>query len=985
MAYNTNDMSFSNTSHTECLKSLYSVDFDARPSTILDAEDFTFDWLWEDDTFRQWQTAKESSLLLIQGKAGSGKSTLAKRILKGIPLPKPRRIHSDTSSEVSTSSEYSGGSSDESSDESSERSIAHPNRTEARGIDTGSGVVMGATGALGNPTGSESAAEPPSASGDSFNSAEDKSSPGTTLRHSSGDDGSLAGRNSPTRQPSGIEDSTLASPSSVILEQELPGDTNTRLESPQHDPEFSFARETIMGYFFYSFRGGKSETSHQRMLRSVLYQLLDQDHSLYPLFRDHYRQLRDQSGDEHWSLPLLLQILESLGTIDKEMTIYIILDAMDESDDENLPQILQAMVQLCSTEGRGIFKALMTTRPLRAKVSGQRLKQLTPLVLALEEKNQQAINRMVDKEIKQIIDDVLQEDESTDVTVFDGIKQYIKGHADGVFLWVSMVLKEVKNLSEEGWTQKNLEELKAILPPELGDVYKRMTRRIAENAGSQALEQSKRILRPMIFSMRRLTIEETRDAILVPTLSDVPHFEPDPAYFRSRIQLLQRRIPMVCGDLVEVKPPFVQLIHESVREFLLDPRNVAAPLNMNDPVDREEQTIICTRYLRLSLSRSMLEQAGVKISDVSSWRDDDYRTFLRLLDDRPFLDYCLSYLSHHLFTAKSERTRAELHALIEETKDVTPAIYLMNTNIMPVVFSTTNIESQRDSAQKFNTKVLFMAAGAGFVRAIQPLVTAGADINQFESSSGTSPLMEATIAGHERVVQLLRDLDVDVDARDASGETALHKAARLGQTAITELLVKDRTHFPVSNNLRESPLHLGVRFGHLDIVRVLVHRQRLYRDHRDMYGATSLHGAVANRNLEIAGFLLEMGAYTDADADYNGTPLNVAVDKGDIKMAELLLRHKADPDHVGAYGATPLHTAAAEGHEAMVRLLLAMGAKTTVRDRYGWLPINWARQNGHAKVADMLVEAAGKNDIDADGQSIGSSVHEVPDTELLFL
>lgn len=970
MIYNTNDMPFSNKSHTDCLKSLYSVDFDARPSTILDAEDFTFDWLWEDDTFRQWQTAKNSSFLLIQGKAGSGKSTLAKRILKGIPLPKPRRIHSDTSSEVSTSSESSDGSSDESSDESSDRSIADPNQT--------------AKGALGNPTGLESAIESTSASGDNLNSAAGKSPPATTLRHSSGDDGSLAGRSPHTRQPSGIEDSTLASPSSEILEQKLPGDTHTGLESPQHDPEFSFTRETIMGHFFYSFRGGKSETSHQRMLRPVLYQLLEQDHSLYPLFREHYRQLRDQSGDDHWSLPLLLQILESLGTIDKEMTVYIILDAMDESDDENLPQILQAMVQLCSAEGRSIFKALMTTRPLRAKVSGQRMKQLTPLVLALEEKNQQAINRMVDKEIKQIIDDVLQEDDSTDVTVFDGIKQYIKGHADGVFLWVSMVLKEVKNLSEEGWTQKNLEELKAVLPPELGDVYKRMTRRIAENAGSQALEQSKRILRPMIFSMRRLTIEETRDAILVPTLSDVPHFEPDPAYFRSRVQLLQRRIPMVCGDLVEVKPPFVQLIHESVREFLLDPRKVAAPLNMNDPVDREEQTIICTRYLRLSLSRSMLEQAGVKISDVSSWTDDDYRTFLRLLDDRPFLDYCLSYLPHHLFTAKSERTRAELHALIEETKDVTPAIYLMNKNIMPVVFST-DLESQRNSAQKFNTKALFMAAGAGFVRAIQPLVTAGADINQFEPCSGISPLMEATMAGHERVVQLLLDLNVDADTRDTFGETALHKAARLGQTAITDLLVKHGAYVTASNNLQESPLHLGVRFGHLDIVRTLVRRKRISTVLRDIYGATPLHGAVANGNLEIAGFLLEMDAFTEADADYNGTPLHVAVDKGDIKMAELLLRHEADPDIVGAYGATPLHTAAAEGHETMVRLLLAMGAKTTIRDRYGWLPITWARQNGHAKVADMLVEAAGKNDTDADEQNIGSSMDQVPDTELLFL
>lgn len=523
-----------------------------------------------------------------------------------------------------------------------------------------------------------------------------------------------------------------------------------------------------MGYFFYSFRGGKEETSHQVMLRSVLYQLLDQDHSLYPLFQSHYRQLREQGSDEDWGLPLLLHILESLGTIDKEVTVYIILDAMDESDDENLPQILQAMAQLCRTEGRSIFKGLMTTRPLKAEFSGQRIRQLTPLILALEEKNQQAISRIVDKEIKQIMDDILKEDESIELTIFDGIKQYIKGHADGVFLWVSLVLKEVKILSDEGWTQKNLEELKVILPPELGELYKRMTKRIAENAGPKALEQGKRILSSAVFSMRRLTIEETTDAIIVPNISEVPQFEPNPAYFKDRIRLLQRRIPVVCGDLIEVKLGSIQLIHETVREFLLDATQIAAPLNMDDRMGRNEQSSICVRYLKLTLSRSILEHAGVKVSDISSWSSDDYETFVRLIDDRPYLDYCLSYLSQHLSTTKADSIRVERSTLIEETMNMAPTLYLlMDTNIMPAALLT-GLESQSNSARAFRTRALLMAVRKGYVRAIRPLVTAGTDIDQLDSSKGTSPLMEATIADHQRVVQLLLDLGVDPDTRDRS-------------------------------------------------------------------------------------------------------------------------------------------------------------------------------------------------------------------------
>lgn len=740
-----------------------------------------------------------------------------------------------------------------------------------------------------------------------------------------------------------------------------------------------------MGYFFYSFRGGKTEMSHQGMLRSVLYQLLDQDHSLYPLFQSHYRQLRKQGGDEFWELPGLLQILGSLGTIDKELTVYIVLDAMDESDDEKLPQILQAMAELCSTKGRSVFKGLMTTRPLKAKFFGQRMRQLMPLVLALEEKNQQAISRIVDKEIQQVIDDVLEEDESIDLTVFDEIKQYIKSHADGVFLWVSMVLKEVKSLSDEGWTQKNMEDLKTILPPELGDVYKRMTKRIAENAGPQALEQGKKILRSAVFSMRRLTIDETRDAMIVPNSSEVPQFEPNPAYFKSRIQLLQRRIPMVCGDLVEVKPPSVQLIHETVREFLLDPARIAAPLDMDDQMGRDEQSTICVRYLKLSLSRSILEDVGARVSDVSSWTDDDYDPFVRLLDDRPFLDYCLSYLPQHLHTAKTDSIRVELNALIEEAKDVAPILYLlMSTDIMPDIL-VTKFESQSNLARVFRTRALLVAVRKGYVRSIRPLVTAGANINQLEPSKGTFPLMEATVAGHERVVQLLLDLNADLDTRDRSGETALHAAARLGRAAIAELLVSHGAFAAVGNILNETPLHLAARFSHLGVVRVLVRQEKWELDETNIYGAAPLHEAAAQGQLDIAGLLLGLDAYVDADAKYVGTPLNVAVDRRDVNMAQLLLDHGAGINRVGEYGATPLHTVASEGHEPMVRLLLDKGADPAVRDRYGWLPVDWARENGHDDIVNMLAQEVAQDVVDADDEHMVPSVDPAPGTRRLFL
>lgn len=71
----------------DCLQTLHATDYDARPGMILDAEDFTFNWLQEDEIFRQWESADRSKLLLIEGKPGSGKSTLAKQIKEKVSIP----------------------------------------------------------------------------------------------------------------------------------------------------------------------------------------------------------------------------------------------------------------------------------------------------------------------------------------------------------------------------------------------------------------------------------------------------------------------------------------------------------------------------------------------------------------------------------------------------------------------------------------------------------------------------------------------------------------------------------------------------------------------------------------------------------------------------------------------------------------------------------------------------------------------------------
>jgi tRNA uridine 5-carbamoylmethylation protein Kti12 len=59
-----------------------------------------------------------------------------------------------------------------------------------------------------------------------------------------------------------------------------------------NSPDNSKDQNTIIAEFYYNFRGGITETSHELMLRSIVYQIWSQNERLFPLLRDRYRELK---------------------------------------------------------------------------------------------------------------------------------------------------------------------------------------------------------------------------------------------------------------------------------------------------------------------------------------------------------------------------------------------------------------------------------------------------------------------------------------------------------------------------------------------------------------------------------------------------------------------------------------------------------------------------------------------------------------------
>jgi len=159
----------------------------------------------------------------------------------------------------------------------------------------------------------------------------------------------------------------------------------------------------------------------------------------------------------------------------------------------------------------------------------------------------------------------------------------------------------------------------------------------------------------------------------------------------------------------------------------------------------------------------------------------------------------------------------------------------------------------------------------------------------------------------EAVLAAITSPDIDVNAADPDGSTALLWATYSVDHDLVTALLKHGAKANVTNHFGSSPLIEAVKLGDIELVRPLL----------------------------------------DAHADANSpnqdgqTALMLASSLGSLKIAELLISHGANVNAIETFrGQTALMWATAEGHPDVVNLLLSHGADVKVRAKYD----DWPRQ-----------------------------------------
>lgn len=531
--------------------------------------------------------------------------------------------------------------------------------------------------------------------------------------------------------------------------------------------------KAVVASFYYSARDGETEMSHTHMLQALLYQILVQESAkTYPFFRSVFRLKREQM--QPWRFEEMQKIFVSLSeSHNHSLKYYLLLDALDESDKEGISEVISFLKEITTPEAK--LKVLVASRPgpiISSRLAGSRYH------LILEHKNK--------KDIEEIITSSIGFLKTSDRTTFEWISSYILSRARGVFLWVSLILTDIKRLAvDDGWSEAELRAEVEKLPVSLVPYYRRITSLLAEQEPATVAEGI-RMLLWVVYSERPLTVDEFRDAVAVSHLGTTKNFVISTTSLNDhrlkRLEHVPKRLMRNCGELVEVKHPteravessvvdpgdVVQLFHESVREFLKDPTMAAAPFNMEETLGHAEIAVVCARYIRMALKLDRPDNEESRNSsstdNPSPWNYETHRIFAQHLSDRPLLPYALKSLPRHVsFLEDKEQAKTVCLECFNDFDSDYELLLLsswLQTSFHPPPIK---LSVDTDEAALFRVSSLVAAADQGLATAVKSIVELQTTLDVVEETTNHSALQIASKGGHLDTVNILIESEASVN------------------------------------------------------------------------------------------------------------------------------------------------------------------------------------------------------------------------------
>lgn len=239
--------------------------------------------------------------------------------------------------------------------------------------------------------------------------------------------------------------------------------------------------------------------------------------------------------------------------------------------------------------------------------------------------------------------------------------------------------------------------------------------------------------------------------------------------------------------------------------------------------------------------------------------------------------------------------------------------------------------SGNDESARQDSVNILLAAYHGDTQGIQQVIAQGRfNLKIQECNVGAMALFIAVERGHTQFVASLLAAGVDMESRDSSGKTSLHRATRRKNEALMRLLL-DR----------------GAA-----------------TEAKDDDGKTALSANTRSCDEYYANILLDAGADPNTKAHDGISQIYEAAAAGEVEYVKFLLKCGTSPSNKTRYGWSPMHWAAYHGHVEVVKLLVHAGAELSPVSDQGVTPLDMAFRTNQFEIVNFLKRAGAKESRD---------------------
>ncbi|KAJ4331972.1 hypothetical protein N0V95_009773, partial [Ascochyta clinopodiicola] len=279
------------------------------------------------------------------------------------------------------------------------------------------------------------------------------------------------------------------------------------------------------------------------VLRGLVYMLVTQREDLLRHVQKRYNAVGRQLFEGHNAVYALREMLSDILNDPSLPPTYLLIDALDECT-SGLSELLHIITD-ASLGRRSNVKWLVTSRNL-PEIERYLQPDSCGVKVSLEVKAShvsRAVAAFVEYKVQR-----LATGQRYDPRLQAEVQQQLRGKAEGTFLWVSLVCKEL-----EGVPLYRTREVLQALPPGLDPLYDRMMALITAQ-DARTVEYCRAVLRSLTLAFRPLQREELVVAAGLPTY----HFQD----VQAVVDLVSR-----CGSFLNVREGVVSFVHLSAKDY----------------------------------------------------------------------------------------------------------------------------------------------------------------------------------------------------------------------------------------------------------------------------------------------------------------------------------------------------------------------------------------------------------------------------------